>query len=120
MSTQKKAQARTQRRTYRVRNHLKKVNRSGKARVTVFRSNSNIYAQVVDDSKHHTLASFSSRQLEKDAGDKTAQAKSVGIALGKLAVEQDIKEIYFDRGSYLYHGRVKALADGLRESGLQF
>jgi len=89
-------------------------------RVSVFRSNSEIYAQIIDDSKHHTIASFSSRHLEKKGGDKKEQARIVGVELGKLAQTHAINEVYFDRGKYLYHGRVKALAEGLRESGLQF
>ena len=120
MSIQKKIAKRTTRRTFRVRNKLRRINRAGRLRIAVYRSNKNIPAQIIDDSKHVTLVSFSSSQIEKATGDKTAVAKQVGIELGKKALEQKLENVFFDRGQYLYHGRVKALADGLRESGLQF
>lgn len=120
MSIQKKIAKRTTRRTFRVRNKLRRINRSGRLRIAVYRSNKNISAQIIDDSKHVTLVSFSSRQLEKATGDKTEVAKQVGLELGKRAAEQKLGNVFFDRGHYLYHGRIKALADGLRESGLQF
>ena len=90
-------------------------------RLCVFRSNSNIYAQIIDDVTGKTLAAASS--LEKDfdkSGTKKEVAKKVGIAIGKKAVEADIKTVVFDRGGYQYHGRVKELADGAREGGLEF
>jgi len=89
-------------------------------RVSVFRSNRFISAQIIDDAQQKTVLSLSSMQLEAAQGDKSAIAKLVGIELGKQAIAQNISEVMFDRGSYLYHGRVKALADGLRESGVQF
>jgi len=119
VSIQKVIKKRASRRVFRVRNHLKKVSRFHKLRVCVFRSNRTIYAQIIDDKEGRTLLSLSSAQLSS-GGDKVAHAKRVGIELGKRAVEQSITDVYFDRGGYLYHGRVKALADGLRESGLQF
>lgn len=118
MSLQKNLIKRTERRKFRVRNKF--ASKGEKARITVFRSLSHIYAQVIDDNAQKTVVSYSSKQLKSKAGDKTEVAKAVGLELGKLALKNDIKEVFFDRGSYLYHGRVKALADGLRESGLNF
>jgi len=117
---QKNVAKRETRRSFRVRNKLRLINREGRLRVTIFRSNRFITAQIIDDAQQKTLMSFSSRQLAGVEGDKSAQAKMVGIELGKQALAQSITAVLFDRGSYLYHGRVKALADGLRESGLQF
>jgi len=90
-------------------------------RLCVFRSNSNIYAQIIDDIHGRTLVSASS--LEKDfeaGGTKKENAKKVGGAVAKKAVEAGIKQVVFDRGGYQYHGRVKELADGAREGGLEF
>ena len=88
-------------------------------RLTVFRSNKEIYAQIINDLDGTTLASASS--LKKDLkGTKIEQSKEVGLELGKEAIEKGIQSISFDRGGYLYHGRVKALADGAREAGLKF
>ena len=90
-------------------------------RLCVFRSNTNIYAQIIDDVNGKTLVSASS--LEKGfekAGTKKEVAKKVGLAIAKKAVAADIKTIVFDRGGYQYHGRVKELADGAREGGLEF
>lgn len=119
MSIQKTLQQRKTRRTYRVRNQLKLVNRSGKMRVSVFRSNKDVYVQIIDDAAHKTILCHNSVALTSKDGDKVAQAKLVGLELGKRAVEQGVGPVYFDRGSYRYHGRVKAIADGLRESGVQ-
>ncbi len=94
-------------------------------RLSVFRSNANIYAQIIDDNKHTTLLAFSSldKELKKKKGDKTGNisaASEVGIAIAKKAKEKGIKEVYFDRGGYLYHGRIKALAEAARKEGLKF
>lgn len=91
-------------------------------RLCVYRSTKNIYAQIIDDVNGKTLASASS--LDKDlalsyGGNKEA-AKAVGAKLAKVAADAGIKTVCFDRGGYLYHGRVKELADGAREAGLQF
>lgn len=90
-------------------------------RLNVFRSSKNIYAQVIDDSKGITLVSASS--LDKDfsinGGNKEA-AREVGKMVAKRALEKGIKEVVFDRGGYIFHGRVKELAEGARESGLKF
>tara|TARA_Y200000002_G_scaffold78440_1_gene61761 strand:+ start:21 stop:389 length:369 start_codon:yes stop_codon:yes gene_type:complete len=94
-------------------------------RLSVFRSNSNIYAQIIDDEKQSTILASSSldKDLKKKLGDKTGNIKTataVGSDIAKKAKEKGIKEVYFDRGGYLYHGRVKALAEAAREEGLKF
>ena len=91
-------------------------------RLSVFRSNSEIYVQLIDDSKGETLASASSKDKDIVAqkGTKTEKSKLVGAAIARKANELGLKEVRFDRGGYLYHGRVKAVADGAREGGLQF
>ena len=90
-------------------------------RLVVFRSNRGIEAQLVDDDTGRTLASASHLALAKSfKGDKTAQAEAVGTALAAAAKEAGVDTCVFDRGGYLYHGRVKALADGAREGGLEF
>jgi large subunit ribosomal protein L18 len=91
-------------------------------RLCVFRSNKEIYAQVVDDSTGKTIAASSSREKElaNKKVNKVEQAKLVGAAIAKKATEAGIAEVVFDRGGYLYHGRVKALADAAREAGLKF
>jgi large subunit ribosomal protein L18 len=90
-------------------------------RLVVFRSNRGIEAQLVDDESGRTLASASHLALAKSfKGDKTAQAEAVGKALATAAKSAGVEACVFDRGGYLYHGRVKALADGAREGGLSF
>jgi large subunit ribosomal protein L18 len=90
-------------------------------RLSVFRSNTTIYAQIIDDVKGITLASASSVKLESSKGaSKIDVSKVVGVSIAKLALEKGIKEIVFDRNGYLYHGRVKSLAEGAREGGLVF
>ncbi len=88
-------------------------------RLAVFRSNTHIYAQLIDDTKGITLGAASDLKLKKQ-GTKTDMAKKVGEAIAKVATEKWIKEVVFDRGGFAYHGRVKALADAAREAGLQF
>jgi large subunit ribosomal protein L18 len=90
-----------------------------KPRLTVFRSNTQIYAQLIDDVAGVTLASASSLGL-KDKVSKTEQAAKVGALVAKAAQEAGITEVIFDRNGYLYHGRVKQLADAAREAGLKF
>ncbi|MCL7025028.1 hypothetical protein MKW94_025737 [Papaver nudicaule] len=95
-------------------------------RLSVFRSNKHIYAQVIDDSKMHTLAAAStmqkavSEQLEMTAGPTIEVAKKVGEIIAKSCLEKGIVKVAFDRGGYPYHGRIEALADAAREHGLQF
>lgn len=90
-------------------------------RLNVFRSTKHIYAQLIDDVNGVTLVATSSmvKDFEGNGGNKDA-ARKVGQAIGKLAIEKNITEVVFDRGGYLYHGRVQELADGARESGLKF
>lgn len=93
-------------------------------RFSVFKSARHIYAQVIDDDAGRTLAAASSLSPQivegKDLGDKKGVAKAVGKLVAQAALKADIKKVIFDRGGYRYHGRVKALADGARESGLEF
>ena len=110
-----------QRRVNRVRSQLKKV-ANGRPRLSVYRSSQNIYAQVIDDKNGHTVAAAST--LDKDfKGDKGSNVEAAA-AIGKLVAERaskaGVKDVVFDRGGYLYHGRVKALAEAAREGGLQF
>jgi large subunit ribosomal protein L18 len=88
-------------------------------RLSVFRSNQHIYAQIIDDAKGITMLSVAENS-EAGKGTKIERAKAVGIELGKLASGKKITQVVFDKGSYSYHGRVKALAEGAREGGLQF
>ena len=91
-------------------------------RLNVYRSLKNIYAQVIDDSKHQTLVSASTAEKTGLAnnGGNLAGAKAVGKLIAERAVAAGIKKVVFDRGGYIYHGRVKALADAAREAGLEF
>jgi large subunit ribosomal protein L18 len=88
-------------------------------RLTVFRSNSQIYAQIIDDIKGHTLASASSLNI-KDKMTKTEKAAQVGRMIAEAAKKAGVEAVVFDRNGYLYHGRVKSLADAAREAGLKF
>jgi large subunit ribosomal protein L18 len=114
---------RTVRRTAKVRRNVRHA-AGDRARLSVFRSSKHIYAQVIDDAKGQTLASASS--LEKDmrdslkTGANVEAAKAVGKRLAERASAKGVKQVVFDRGGYLYHGRVKALADAAREGGLDF
>jgi len=90
-------------------------------RLSVFRSNRDIYVQLIDDTKGTTLAAASTRDKEfTRSGNKTEQGKAIGKAIAAKAVEHGVNEVTFDRGGYLYHGRVKAVAEGAREGGLKF
>ncbi len=118
MATSKKDRITAARRILRVR---AKVKRYGMPpRVSVFRSLNHIYAQIIDDMHHHTVASCSSLELPDLKGDKSAIAHAVGVELAKRAKEKGVDAIVFDRGRFKFHGRVKALADGLREGTLKF
>ncbi len=121
MSQSVKSKALFARRKQRNRTAIRKK-ATGRIRLTVFRSGKHIYAQLIDDGKGVTLASASS--LDKGTkGAKTSTveaAKSVGEAIAKKAKEVKVKDVVFDRGGYLFHGRVKALADAARENGLNF
>lgn len=90
-------------------------------RLSVFRSNKEIYTQLIDDQSGITLAAASTR--DKDfarAGSKSEQSKNIGLAIAKKAADKGVTTVVFDRGGYLYHGRVKAVAEGAREGGLKF
>jgi large subunit ribosomal protein L18 len=89
-------------------------------RLAVFRSVKHIYAQVIDDSKGHTVVAASSNEKNSGNGGNVAGAKSIGKLIAERAKEKGIKAVIFDRGGYLYHGRVKALADAARAAGLEF
>lgn len=91
-------------------------------RLAVFRSNKHIYAQIIDDEKGHTLVSASDLKDLKTSQKmtKTEKAKEVGKILAQKALEAKVKDVFFDRRKYKYHGRVKALAEGAREGGLNF
>lgn len=114
---------RTLRRTAKVRRNVRAA-AGRRARLSVFRSSKHIYAQVIDDASGRTVASASS--LEKDmrgtlkTGANIEAAKAVGKRLAERAAAKGVKEVVFDRGGYLFHGRVKALADAAREGGLNF
>lgn len=115
MSFARKKAVRTSRRVLRVRNTLK--NNTELPKVSVFRSLNHIYAQLVDMVAGKTIASCSSLEL-KSEGSKKEVARSVGQELAKRAAKSGVKAAIFDRGRYLYHGRVQELADGLRDGGL--
>ncbi len=105
---------------YRIRRKIS--GSTAKPRLSVYRSNADIYAQLIDDTKGQTLAAASSRDKDIAAQKVTKSEKSklVGAAIARKASELGIKDVTFDRGGYLYHGRVKSVADGAREGGLQF
>lgn len=109
-------------RHYRIRNHIKGT--AVRPRLTVFRSNSNIYAQLIDDVLGHTLVSASTMDKDVKKGLKgTANveaAAKVGAAVAKRALDKGIDTVVFDRSGYIYHGKIKALADAAREGGLKF
>lgn len=116
MSLLRKKRQQRWRRAKRVRTSLKR--NSTLPRVSVFRSLQQLYAQVIDDQAGTTLVSCSTLELKKIKGDKKDRAKAVGLELAQRAQKQGIKVACFDRGAYRYHGRVKAVAEGLREGGL--
>lgn len=89
-------------------------------RLSVYRSNSEIYVQLIDDTQGHTLLAASSRDMKNLSGTKIEKSMEVGKAIALKATGAGITNVVFDRGGYLYHGRVKAVADGAREGGLQF
>jgi large subunit ribosomal protein L18 len=118
-----KLRDRTARRTASVRRKVK-ASAHGRKRLSVFRSSQHIYAQVIDDDKGETLAAASSleKTLRESAktGADIAAAKAVGKLIAERAKEKGVTAVVFDRGGYIYHGRIKALADAAREGGLDF
>ena len=113
----------TERRARRVRTRLKKLS-SGRPRLTVSRSSKNISVQIIDDVQGVTLAAASTLEKDFKSGGKTGADSAAAAAIGKLiaqrAIEKGVTDVVFDRGAYIYHGRVKALADAAREGGLNF
>jgi len=116
MITQTKRDAIRQRIHARIRRKL--AGTAERPRLNVYRSLNHIYAQVIDDQAGQTLVSASSIKLK--TGGNVAAAKEIGKAVAQAAVEKGVKKVVFDRGGYLYHGRIKALADAAREAGLEF
>ncbi len=118
MINKKSRNAMRQKRHLRIR---KKVSGTPECpRLNVFRSNSHIHAQIIDDTAGNTLASASSVDMKLENGSNVEAAKKVGAELAKRAAEKNIKKVVFDRGGYAYTGRVKAFADAAREAGLEF
>jgi large subunit ribosomal protein L18 len=116
VSEHKRSIVRATRRAFRVRGKIKKTGAA--PRVSVFRSLNQTYAQLIDDTKGVTLASASTLSLKDNSGDKKSQARLVGKEIAAQAKNLNIHVVVFDRGSYRYHGRVREVADGLREGGL--
>lgn len=107
-----------QSRTLRVRSSIKT---SGRPRLTIYRSNMHIWAQIIDDASHHTIVSVNTKAIKSTKGDtKTMKSTALGAEIAKLALAKKITKIVFDRGAYKYHGRVKAVADAARAAGLEF
>ncbi len=112
-----------ERRKLRVRRQLRKVG-TGRPRLSIYRSSKHIYAQIIDDVKGATVVAASSLEKDLKSSLKTGADKAAAGAIGKLLAERaakaGVKDVVFDRGAYIYHGRVKALADAAREGGLNF
>ena len=110
------------RKKFRIRNKLKKISKTGRFRLSVSRSSRNISAQIIDDSKKITLVSASSveKDIRSEKKTKTELSKIVAEVLAKKAQDKKISKVYFDRGIYKYHGRVKIFADTLRKNGMEF
>jgi len=120
----KKIKSKKVARRYKIKRRVRKnvLGTKERPRLSVFRSNKQIYVQLIDDLKGHTMlaASSSDKDLAEAKGNKSEIAKLVGQAIADKAKEQGIEKVVFDRNGYKYHGRVKALADGAREKGLKF
>ena len=113
-----KKQEKRHRRHVRIKSKIKGTKKC--PRLSVFRSNKYIYAQLIDDLNGKTLVSANNVKINKDKLNKTQVAKKIGSSLAKKAIDNKITKIVFDRGGYKYHGRVKAVAEGAREGGLKF
>ena len=111
-----------ERKKYRIRNKIKKSSNGGRYRLCVSRSSKNISAQIIDDAKNETLVSASSVEKEIKSQNKTKTELSTAVAdlLAKKAQEKNITKVYFDRGVYKYHGRIKLFAEALRKKGMDF
>ena len=112
----------TKRKRFRVSNKVKKVSSNDRFRLSISRSSKNISAQIIDDIKNITLLSASSieKDIKKEKSKKMEKSNLIGEILAKRAKEKNISEVYFDRGEYKYHGRVKIFAETLRKNGLKF
>lgn len=112
--------ARRQRIRFNIRKNVNGT--AAKPRLSVFRSNTDIYAQIIDDTKGATIVAASTRDkdIKAQAGTKSEKSKLVGASIARKAAALGVNEVIFDRGGYLYHGRVKSVADGAREGGLKF
>lgn len=123
MKAIKRTAVQGQRRKFRVRNRIVR-DAHGRPRLSVFRSNKHMYAQIIDDAAGRTLVSASSQDSEAagtdEAGGKVGVAERVGQLIGERALKNGITRVVFDRGSFKYHGRVAALAEGARSAGLDF
>lgn len=109
-----------QRRARRVRAKLSSINKAGLPRLHVHRTNNQIYAQIIDDVNGVTLASANTLETDRKAGGNVAAAAKVGALIAERAKTAKVSKVMFDRGSFRYHGRVKALAEAAREGGLEF
>jgi len=122
MKKSKRIQYQRQVRAWRVRKRVKGT--AERPRLTVFRSNKHIYAQIIDDQQGHSLVAASTAETalcaEGENGGNKAAAIKIGQAIASRALEKGIKQVAFDRGRYRYHGRIKAIAEGAREGGLEF
>ena len=107
-----------QKRHFRIRHKVQGT--ASRPRLNVFRSNNHIHAQLIDDMDNNTLISANSVEMKIEKGGNVKAAEQVGAELAKRAKDANITEVVFDRGGYLYHGRIKALADAAREAGLEF
>ncbi|SRR5260221_821178 len=107
-----------QQRVTRIRNKVRGT--KDRPRLSVYRSNTSTYAQIIDDTIGKTLLGVSGKTLQQASGTKTEKGKALGIALAEKAKKQKITKVVFDKGAYKYHGRIKAVADGAREGGLEF
>jgi len=117
VSLLRKLKQRRERRKLRVRKEFAK---SDLPRVSVFRSAKHLYGQLINDDAGKTIVAFSTVQMKDDIkGDKKSVAHAIGVELAKRAIKEGVSQAAFDRGPFLYHGRVKAFADGLREGGLK-
>ena len=110
------------RKKFRVSNKVKKVSSNNRYRLSISRSSKNISAQIIDDNNNKTIVSASSKEkdIKTNKINKTKMSEAIGEILAKRASEKKISKVYFDRGGYKYHGRIKALADSLRKNGMRF
>ena len=109
---------RKQKRQIRTRSKIKGT--QDRPRLSVFRSNRFMYAQIINDKAQKTIVGVSEKHLKEKIVGKSARAKAVGVLLAKKAIEKKVKKVVFDRGSYAYHGRISEIAKGAREGGLDF